>query len=112
LRVLLGLSLVLIAANLRPVFSSVSVLLPEIIDATGMSGFAAGLLTTLPVVCLGVFAPFAPRLAQRYGAERVLLFVLIVLTIGTAIRGIGSQASLYIGAILAGAAGGRKAGLP
>jgi hypothetical protein len=36
-RILLGLSLVLIAANLRPVFSSVSVLLPEIIDGTGMS---------------------------------------------------------------------------
>ncbi|MCV9910325.1 CynX/NimT family MFS transporter [Brucella sp. HL-2] len=104
LRVLLGLSLVLIAANLRPVFSSVSVLLPEIIEATGMSATAAGLLTTLPVVCLGVFAPFAPRLAQRFGAERVLLFVLIVLTIGTAIRGIGNSASLYIGAILAGAA--------
>lgn len=104
LRVLLGLSLVLIAANLRPVFSSVSVLLPEIMEATGMSGFAAGILTTLPVVCLGVFAPFAPRLAQRFGAEKVLLFVLIVLTIGTAIRGIGNSASLYIGATLAGAA--------
>jgi len=104
LRILLGLSLVLIAANLRPVFSSVSVLLPEIIEATGMSGVAAGILTTLPVVCLGVFAPFAPRLAQRFGAEKVLLFVLIVLTIGTAIRGIGNSASLYIGATLAGAA--------
>lgn len=104
MRVLLGLSLVLIAANLRPVFSSVSVLLPEIIEATGMSGVAAGFLTTLPVVCLGVFAPFAPRLAQRFGAERVLLFVLIVLTIGTAIRGTGHAASLYIGATLAGAA--------
>lgn len=104
LRILLGLSLVLIAANLRPVFSSVSVLLPEIMEATGMSGFAAGILTTLPVVCLGVFAPFAPRLAQRFGAEKVLLFVLIVLTIGTAIRGIGDSASLYIGATLAGAA--------
>jgi len=104
LRLLLGLSLVLIAANLRPVFSSVSVLLPEIMEATGMSGFAAGILTTLPVVCLGVFAPFAPRLAQRFGAEKVLLFVLIVLTIGTAIRGIGNSASLYIGATLAGAA--------
>lgn len=104
LRILLGLSLVLIAANLRPVFSSVSVLLPEIMEATGMSGFAAGILTTLPVVCLGVFAPFAPRLAQRFGAEKVLLFVLIVLTIGTAIRGIGNSASLYIGATLAGAA--------
>ncbi len=63
LRVLLGLSLVLIAANLRPVFSSVSVLLPEIIEATGMSATAAGILTTLPVVCLGVFAPFAPSRA-------------------------------------------------
>lgn len=104
LRILLGLSLVLIAANLRPVFSSVSVLLPEIIDATGMSGVAAGVLTTLLVVCLGVFAPFAPRLAQRFGAEKVLLFVLVALTIGTAIRGIGNSASLYIGATLAGAA--------
>lgn len=104
LRILLGLSLVLIAANLRPVFSSVSVLLPEIIEATGMSSVAAGILTTLPVVCLGVFAPFAPRLAQRFGAERVLLVVLAVLTIGTAVRGFGSFSSLYIGAALAGAA--------
>ncbi len=103
-RVLLGVSLVLIAANLRPVFSSVSVLLPEITAATGMSGTAAGILTTLPVVCLGAFAPFAPRLAQRFGAERVLLCVLAVLTFGTAIRGVGSPSSLYIGATLAGAA--------
>ncbi len=104
MRILLGLSLVLIAANLRPVFSSVSVLLPEIIEATGMSSIAAGILTTLPVVCLGVFAPFAPRMAQRFGAERVLLVVLAVLTIGTAIRGFGSFYWLYIGAALAGAA--------
>ncbi|MCI1001784.1 CynX/NimT family MFS transporter [Ochrobactrum sp. C6C9] len=103
-RILLGLSLVLIAANLRPVFSSVSVLLPEIIDGTGMSSLAAGVLTTLPVVCLGAFAPFAPRLAQRFGAERVLLAVLVVLTIGTGLRGIGSFWSLYMGATLAGAA--------
>lgn len=103
-RVLLGVSLVLIAANLRPVFSSVSVLLPEITAATGMSGTAAGILTTLPVVCLGAFAPFAPRLAQRFGAERVLLCVLAVLTFGTAIRGVGSPSSLYIGATMAGAA--------
>ncbi|KQA07728.1 MFS transporter [Brucella abortus] len=102
--ILLGASLVLIAANLRPVFSSVSVLLPEIIQATGMSSVSAGVLTTLPVVCLGAFAPFAPRLAQRFGAERTLLFVLIVLTVGTAIRGLGTQSFLYMGAALAGAA--------
>ena len=34
-RLLLGLSVVLIAFNLRPVFASLSVVLPEIIAATG-----------------------------------------------------------------------------
>ncbi|PWL19059.1 cyanate transporter [Falsochrobactrum shanghaiense] len=104
LRVLLGVSLVLIAANLRPVFSSVSVLLPEIIEGTGMSSMAAGVLTTLPVLCMGLFAPFAPRLAQRFGAERVLLFVVAVLTLGMLVRGFDHVAWLFIGAGLAGAA--------
>ncbi len=100
----LGLSLVLIAANLRAVFSSVSVLLPEISAATGLSSTAAGVLTTLPVVCLGVFAPIAPRLSQRFGAERMLLAALAVLTFGTALRGFGTVWSLYAGAAFAGAA--------
>ena len=104
MHVLAGISLVLIAANLRPVFSSLSVLLPDIRQATGMTAFAAGILTTLPVVCLGIFAPLAPRLAQRIGAERVLLLVLIVLAVGTAIRGTGSFYLLYLGAALAGGA--------
>lgn len=104
LRLLLGLSIVLIAANLRPVFSSMSVLLPEIIQSTGMSSFAAGILTTLPVVCMGLFAPFAPRLAQRYGTERVLLLVMAALTLGLVIRGLDHVAWLFMGAGLAGAA--------
>ena len=66
--IMTGLSLVLIAFNLRPVFSSASALLPEIIVQTGLSSVGAGVLTTLPVICLGVFAPLAPKLAQRIGA--------------------------------------------
>src|SRR4029453_6473319 len=68
-RFLLGVSLVLIAFNLRPVFSSASALLPEIKTELGLSSLGASLLTTLPVVCLGAFSPVAPRLAQRIGAE-------------------------------------------
>ena len=56
-RFLLGASLVLIAFNLRPVFSSASALLPEIRDVLGLSATGASLLTTLPVVCLGLFSP-------------------------------------------------------
>ena len=98
-----GLSLVLIAFNLRPVFSSASALLPEIIEDTGLSSFGAGVLTTLPVVCLGVFAPLAPRLAQRIGAERTLLAVLLLLALGTALRGFGSLPLLFLGTAIAGA---------
>lgn len=101
--VLLGVSLMLIAFNLRPVFSSLSVLLPEIIRQTGLSSANAGYLTTLPVLCLGMFAPFAPALAQRYGMERTLLGMLVLLAAGTALRGHGSIAGLFIGSAMAGA---------
>lgn len=100
---LLGVSLMLIAFNLRPVFSSVSVLLPEIIRRTGLSSAAAGYLTTLPVLCLGAFAPLAPICSQRFGAERTLLGMLVLLTIGTALRGYGGIPGLFLGSALAGA---------
>lgn len=101
--IITGLSLVLIAFNLRPVFSSASALLPEIIAQTGLSSLRAGVLTTLPVVCLGVFAPIAPKLAQRIGAERTLLGVLLLLALGTALRGFSSLPLLFLGTALAGA---------
>ena len=102
-RFLLGASLVLIAFNLRPVFSSVSALLPEIRSGLGLGDMGAGFLTTLPVVCLGAFSPLAPRLAQWIGSERTLLLVVILLTVGTAIRGIPSLPLLFIGTAVAGA---------
>lgn len=103
-RLLLGVSLVLIAFNLRPVFSSASALLPEIRDVLGLSATGASLLTTLPVVCLGLFSPLAPRLAQRIGTERTLLAVIVLLALGTALRGLSSIPLLFFGTALAGGA--------
>ncbi|NEI69132.1 MFS transporter [Rhizobium lusitanum] len=102
-RFLLGLSLVLISFNLRPVFSSASALLPEIRTGLGLSSFGASILTTLPVVCLGLFSPLAPRLAQRMGTERVLLGMIFLLGLGTALRGFSSVSLLFFGTALAGA---------
>lgn len=103
-RFVLGASLVLIAFNLRPIFSSLSVLLPEVMQATGLSPAGASLLTTLPVLCLGLFAPLAPKLAQRFGAERTLLFALALLALGTVLRGLGTVPLLFIASFMAGAA--------
>ena len=102
-RLMLGVSLVLIAFNLRDLFSSASALLPEIRDTFGLSTTGASLLTTLPVVCLGLFSPLAPRLAQRLGTERTLLAVLLLLALGIGLRGVGWMPLLFIGTALAGA---------
>ncbi|MDQ0322654.1 CP family cyanate transporter-like MFS transporter [Pararhizobium capsulatum DSM 1112] len=103
MRVLLGLSLVMIAFNLRPLFSSASALLPEIRSGLGLSPLGASLLTTLPVVCLGAFSPLAPRLAQRFGPERTLLGMIFLLALGTALRGFSSIPLLFLGTAVAGA---------
>ncbi|OOG69112.1 cyanate transporter [Sinorhizobium sp. A49] len=103
-RFVLGASLVLIAFNLRPLFSSLSVLLPEVMRDTGLSTSGASLLTTLPVLCLGLFAPLAPKLAQRFGAERTLLGALALLALGTVLRGFGSVPVLFLSTFAAGGA--------
>lgn len=99
---LLILAIVLIGINLRPAFSSISPLLTEIRHSLALSGSAAGMLTTLPVACLGIFAPLAPWLARRYGAERLLLPLLLTLTIGLALRGLWNISWLFIGTGIAG----------
>lgn len=99
----LAVILMLLAFNLRMIFPSLSVLLPEITHQTGMSSVTAGYLTTLPVLCLGAFAPFAPPFAQRFGIERTVLAALLLLAVGTALRGWQGLPGLFLGSTLAGA---------
>ena len=100
---LLLLGLVLVALNLRPALSSMAPLLSEVSNSLGLSAAQAGLLTTLPVLCLGLFAPLAPILARRYGTERVVLGVLLALAGGIIVRSCFGDVGLFAGSILAGA---------
>nr|WP_314567641.1 CynX/NimT family MFS transporter [uncultured Pseudomonas sp.] len=102
-RWLLLLGLVLVALNLRPALSSLSPLLSAVSDSLGLSAAKAGLLTTLPVLCLGLFAPLAPILARRFGAERVVLGILLTLAAGIILRSSFGEVGLFTGSLLAGA---------
>lgn len=97
------LAIVLVALNLRPALSSLAPVLADVREGTGISGSAAGLLTTLPVLCLGLFAPLAPRLAFRFGAERVVLWVLLLLAVGIVLRSQFGATGLFAGTVVAGA---------
>ncbi|WP_338479698.1 CynX/NimT family MFS transporter [Pseudomonas trivialis] len=102
-RWLLLLGLILVALNLRPALSSLAPLLSQVSDSLGLSAVKAGLLTTLPVLCLGLFAPLAPILARRFGAERVVLGILLMLAAGITLRSAFGEAGLFTGSVIAGA---------
>lgn len=96
-------ALTLAALNLRPAITSISPLLESIQAELGMSGATASLLTTLPVLCMGIFAPFAAIISKKIGLERAIFVSLIFITVATLMRGVvGSVLLLVITAFLAG----------
>lgn len=96
-------ALIVAALNLRPALSSLSTVLPEVMQGLGISASTASLLTMAPVLCLGVFGIITPGLAQRFGNERTLVGALLVLTLGIVLRGIPVFVCMFGGTILAGA---------
>lgn len=103
-RTLLVVGVLLVAANLRPALASVGPVLTELRADLGLSSTSAALLTTLPVLCFGALAPFAPRLARRHGIEPVLGVALALLAAALLVRLAGGPALLFAGtAVAAGA---------
>ena len=60
-------ALFLASLALRPQLLAVGPLLPFIRADLDLPAGVAGLLTSIPVLCMGIFAPLGPRLAARLG---------------------------------------------
>ncbi|MEW2486120.1 MFS transporter [Streptomyces sp. NPDC048411] len=102
-QVLLVWGLLVVAANLRASLTGVGPLLNRVQSDLGLAPAAAGLLNTLPLLAFAALSPLVPRLAARWGEERLLGGALVVLTIGIAVRWIPTVAGLFIGTVLIGA---------
>ncbi|KAA9148128.1 MFS transporter [Amycolatopsis acidicola] len=101
---LLVAAVILLALNLRLVFGSVSPVLADIARSYHLSSVLSAALTTGPVLCLGLLAPLAPRLAARWGNRLVLLVCLVAIALGAGLRAVPAPPPLFAGALLAGAA--------
>ncbi|HEU5028143.1 MAG TPA: MFS transporter [Spirillospora sp.] len=95
--------LVLLTINLRAAITGISPVLGDLRDAFGLSGVEAGVLTTLPVLCLGVFASLAPVAARRLGTETAIAGSLLLITAGILLRVVAAPLPLFVGTVLAGA---------
>jgi CP family cyanate transporter-like MFS transporter len=102
---MLLLALVLAAINLRPGITSLAPLIERIAEELSLSRTLISLTTALPVLCMGLLAPFAPRLAMRFGLERTIALCLGVIALALLLRLAGQLSVLLIGsAVLLGAA--------
>jgi CP family cyanate transporter-like MFS transporter len=100
--ILAFIALMLVAFNLRPALSSIGPMLRTIGNSFTLSSTALGILTTLPVLFLGLAAPLAPKLASRLGIERTVLVVLAVLALALLLRPYSGLAGLFAGTAIAG----------
>lgn len=102
---MLLLALVLAAINLRPGITSLAPLIERIAAELSLSRSLISLTTALPVLCMGLLAPVAPRLALRFGLERTIVLCLGAITLALLMRLAGQASAILIAsAVLLGAA--------
>jgi CP family cyanate transporter-like MFS transporter len=95
-------AVLLIGFNLRPSITTVALFIADIRRDLGVSTLDISILAMLPVICLGLFAPFAPVLARRFGIETVLTVSLVGVAIGCVVRSFG-VVPLFLGTVVIGA---------
>ncbi|UQI48885.1 MFS transporter [Streptomyces sp. HU2014] len=100
--VLLG--IVLASLNMRAALAGVSPLVGEIGDHFHLAATASSLVTTIPLVFMGLGSIVAPKLARRWGTEAVLCGALVLLCGGILLRVAPPVVALFVGCALVGTA--------
>ncbi|RAS33234.1 MFS transporter [Paraburkholderia bryophila] len=96
-------AVVVIGVNLRPLLTSISPLMTTIRAATGLSFYGASLLTSLPVVAMGIGAFGAGALTRVLGETRGVALGLLAIALACGARwATASGAALLLSAALAG----------
>lgn len=95
-RWLVGISIVLLAANLRVAVGSIGVVLQSVRDDLGMSATVGGILTTLPVVCFALFGVGSAGAVRRLGLHRAAVLVLVLVATGLAVRSVVDSGVLFL----------------
>ncbi len=90
------LALFLAALTLRPQIVGVGPLIPEIQDDLRTSHAVAGLLGTIPVLCMGLFAPVAAYLAAKIGTRRAMTIGLGLIGVFGVLRAVVPSAWLVV----------------
>ncbi|SFT52144.1 MFS transporter, CP family, cyanate transporter [Geodermatophilus amargosae] len=97
-------AVLLTALNLRAAIAAVGPVLDDVRADLGLSAAAAGLLTTLPVLCFALLAPASAALGRRIGPGAAVLGSMVLLAGAQGLRVLGGSPVLLAGTFLVGAA--------
>ncbi|MET0928333.1 MAG: MFS transporter [Aeromicrobium sp.] len=87
-RWLVGIAIILLAANLRIAVGSIGVVLGSVRDDLAMSATVGGVLTTLPVICFAVVGVGSAGAVRRLGLHRSAVLVLAMIAVGLVSRSV------------------------
>ncbi len=88
--------------SLRTLMAALPPLVGEVRADLGLGSVGIGVLTTIPVLAMGLFAPVAARLSHRHGAGRVVTGAAALVAVGNLLRGIPEVVPLFAGTLVAG----------
>lgn len=92
-----------VSLNLRPSITSIGPLLNTITSDLAITNTQVSLLTSIPVFCMGLFAPLAVPVLRRFGYKWAISLLIIVIGVSTAMRIVfGSYAALILTSFAAG----------
>lgn len=90
--------LVLLALNLRPAVADVGPILDILGAGVPLGPAEQSILTSLPVLCFGIFAAVAPAVTRRFGLHGTSGLVIAVATIGLWARMLAPTDVVFLGA--------------
>lgn len=98
------LGIIFLSLTLRSPLTAVGPVTEFIQNGLSMSTTLIGFLTTIPLLAFAVVSPFAPKVAKRIGTEATLLWSIVLLVGGIALRSGGSITLLILGTAIIGVA--------
>ncbi len=84
--VLVVASIFFVALNLRPAVTGIGPLFNVLLESLHISNTKMSFLTSIPVFCMGLFAPFAVPLQRKLGTKTAITLLIIILVLANGLR--------------------------
>ncbi|HFI0638980.1 TPA: MFS transporter [Streptococcus suis] len=94
--------IVMLGVVMRAPFTALPSILTDIATSLGVEVSSLGILTSIPLIMFALCSSLAPKLAAKFGMEKLMAMVLLVMVLGSGMRVFGLP-SLFLGTILVGA---------